>query len=318
MRFMALLSGVTFAVLATRCEKMNPTIADDTYSITTIAANGAITKKPDKAKYMYGETVSLNAVADAGYYFVNWGGGASGTNETTTVKIDVNLMVTAIFAPISTDSTVRDIDGHVYRTIKIGNQVWMAENYRVTKYNDESEIPLVTDSNIWADINTPGYCYYKNTTNQDSIKKFGALYNWYAINSKKFAPYGWHVPDTTEWNTLKNHLIANGYGCGTPTENAIAKSMAARTDWFTHPDPCVIGNDLLTNNSSGFTALPGGARDNLVNTGFVYGGDSGFWWTMTSYGAFYAFYYFLAYNEKIIYRNYFNWNAGFSVRLLKD
>src|SRR4030043_168747 len=127
--------------------------------------------------------------------------------------------------------TVTDADGNVYQTVKIGNQVWTVENLRTTKYDDGSAIPLVTDSAAWAALTTPGFCYYNNTTNADNIKKFGALYNWHAVNTKKLAPKGWHVPTEAEWITLENYLIANGYNWdGTKTENKIAKSMAAKTD----------------------------------------------------------------------------------------
>lgn len=68
---------------------------------------------------------------------------------------------------------MEDIEKNEYQTIKIGNQEWMAENLRVTKYNDGSDIPLVTDGNEWAALATPAYCYYNNTTNTDSIKKWG-------------------------------------------------------------------------------------------------------------------------------------------------
>jgi uncharacterized protein (TIGR02145 family) len=80
----------------------------------------------------------------------------------------------------------------------------MAENLRVTKYNDGTAITKITDSAVWYNISynnltTPAYCFYNNTTNADSIKKFGALYNWYVVDTKKLAPAGWHVPTDSEW-----------------------------------------------------------------------------------------------------------------------
>jgi uncharacterized protein (TIGR02145 family) len=137
--------------------------------------------------------------------------------------------------PVNITGTVTDIDGNVYTTVKIGTQEWMAENLRTTRYNDSSEIPFVTKSSEWYRLPTPAYCYYNNTTNAASIKKFGALYNWYVVNPLnpyKIAPKGWRVPDTTDWNILQNYLIANGYNWdGTTSGNKIAKSMAATTDW---------------------------------------------------------------------------------------
>jgi hypothetical protein len=85
--------------------------------------------------------------------------------------------------------TVMDIDGNVYHAIKIGNQIWTMENLRTTKYNDGTAIPLVIDNDAWSALTTPGYCYNENQTNADSIKKWGALYNWY---------YNWYVVAPTK------------------------------------------------------------------------------------------------------------------------
>jgi uncharacterized protein (TIGR02145 family) len=80
----------------------------------------------------------------------------------------------------------------------------------------------------------PKYCFYNNTTNSDSIKKYGALYNCYVVrptNLKKIAPAGWHIQSDSEWNTLQNHLVANKYNWdGTTTDNKIARSLAAKTN----------------------------------------------------------------------------------------
>jgi uncharacterized protein (TIGR02145 family) len=110
---------------------------------------------------------------------------------------------------IASAGTVTDTDGNVYQTVRIGNQVWMAENLRVTKYNDGSAITLDTSGNNMDNATTPKYCYYNNTTNADSIKKYGALYNWYVVspaNPKKIAPAGWHVPTDSEWTVLEKYL----------------------------------------------------------------------------------------------------------------
>lgn len=151
--------------------------------------------------------------------------------------------------------TVCDIDGNVYQAVRIGNQVWTAENLRVSKLNDSTAIPLVT----YGPFTTPCFCYYNNTNNIDEIKKFGALYNWYAVNTKKLAPAGWHVPSYGEWDTLQNYLIEKGYNWdGTTKSNKIAKSLAAKADWFSDTTIGSIGCDLKRNNTSGFSALPSG------------------------------------------------------------
>ncbi len=230
------------------------------------------------------------------------------------------LVITGGYEPVSADTntgSITDIDGNVYQTVRIGNQVWTVENLRTTKYNDGSAIPLVTDGTEWAALTTPGYCYYNNTTDADFIKKYGALYNWYAVNTKKLSLKGWHVPTDAEWTILENYLIANGYNWdGTTTENKIAKSMAAKTDWQTHTTPGAPGNDLSKNNRSGFSALPGGFRDDDGSFGFV--GSGGYWWSATELGASSAYHRGLGYGFGGLARGYSSKSCGFSVRLLRD
>ncbi len=160
------------------------------------------------------------------------------------------------------NTKIGDIDGNGYHIVKIGNQVWTVENLRTTRYNDGTAIPYVTDNSAWANLSTPGYCYYGNDSAANAVK-YGALYNWHAVNTGKLAPEGWHVPTDAEWDTLQNYLIANGYNWdGTTTGNKIAKSMAAKTDWNSSSTAGAPGNDVQSNNSSGFSALPGGYRYN--------------------------------------------------------
>ncbi|MDD5673220.1 MAG: InlB B-repeat-containing protein [Chitinivibrionales bacterium] len=243
------------------------------------------------------------------YTFTGWLTPSNGAFLAST-PVTANITVHANWA-------VMDTDGNVYTTVTIGNQVWMVENLRTTKYNDGTPILLVPDNGAWLSHPTsPAYCYYNNTTNTDSIKKFGALYNGPAVNTTKLAPAGWHVPDTTEWNTLQNYLIANGYNYdGSTTGNKIAKALAAKTDWDTISNPGAIGNDLKKNNSSGFSALPGG-----MNDGHSFGvGDYGFWWSATAYGGPNGSYYIGLYHS--LSSTYINADGnyrGMSVRLIRD
>jgi uncharacterized protein (TIGR02145 family) len=215
------------------------------------------------------------------------------------IAVQVSLLVVSFLVscdknPVNHDDdlvpgTVKDIEGNVYKTVKIGNQEWTAENLRTKKLNDGSPITNITGKTIWDSCDftlTAAYCYYNNTTNTDSIKKFGALYNWFAVNTGKLAPAGWHVSTDADWDTLQNYLIANGYNWDeTTTENKIAKSMAAPTDWKSNSDGVTgaIGNDLTKNNSSGFSALPGGARD--IDNDFNGLDSNGYWWSATEGGA---------------------------------
>jgi uncharacterized protein (TIGR02145 family) len=106
--------------------------------------------------------------------------------------------------PTPTVDTVVDVDGNVYRTVEIGDQVWMAENLRTTRLNDGQSILYEPDSSDWASLRAPGYCWPNNDpSNKDD---YGGLYNWYAVDTGKLAPIGWHVPTDDEWRVLADYL----------------------------------------------------------------------------------------------------------------
>jgi uncharacterized protein (TIGR02145 family) len=232
-----------------------------------------------------------------------------------------SLTVKAI-RPLAIDTgSLTDQDGNVYTTVKIGNQVWMAENLRVTKYNDGSAIPLDTSTAAW-NAATPKYCYYNNTTSVDSIRKFGALYNWYAVNTGKLAPAGWHVPTDSDWNTMMVCLVRNGYNSDGNTDttryNNIAKSLAAKTDWAI--SSCLqtgeIGCDLAHNNTSGFSALPGGYRSERGY--FSNRRTNGYWWSATEGSTLNARYLSLNYGGTSLLSGFVNSKSvGYSVRLVR-
>ncbi len=210
--------------------------------------------------------------------------------------------------------TVRDKDGHLYQAVKIGNQVWMTENLKTTKYNDGMSIPLVTDSQDWGK-QTPRYCWYGNNVANKNL--FGALYNWYTVNTGKLAPTGWHVPSEPEWDTLQNYLIANGYNYdGTTSENKISKSLAAKLNWNQTPVSGTPGNDLSINNRSGFSAFPSGYRNQYgLFLGILY---YGYWWSTNEYDLTDAWYRYLIYSAADMYRNSTDNSYGYSVRCLRD
>ena len=115
--------------------------------------------------------------------------------------------------------TVTDFDNNVYQTILIGNQWWMAENLRTSRYNDGEQIPYITDDGVWGSLNTPGYCYYNNDS--VNLNGHGAIYNWHTVNTGKLAPDGWHIPTKEEFeilaeavNNSSNALKAVGQGTG--------------------------------------------------------------------------------------------------------
>jgi uncharacterized protein (TIGR02145 family) len=142
--------------------------------------------------------------------------------------------------------TVTDIDGNVYKTVKIGDQWWMAENLKVTHYRNGATIPNITDSASWNNLTTEAFCNYNNDEN--NVATYGRLYNWFAVNDlRNIAPEGWHVASLAEWQTLVYHHLG-------PIETAgIKMREASTTHW--------LSDDYGATNESGFTALPGGFRD---------------------------------------------------------
>jgi uncharacterized protein (TIGR02145 family) len=172
-------------------------------------------------------------------------------------------------AAAKTSDGLTDITGNGYKIVTIGNQTWMAENLKTTKFNDNTPIPLVADSAAWAQAETPAYCWLHN--NEEKYKNtYGALYNWHAVGPGKLCPYGWHVPNNEDWGELESFLTGN-------EGNNNVGGMLKETGTVHWASP----NEGATN-ETGFTALPGGARsdDGSFNE-FVLGnvGNNGNWWS---------------------------------------
>jgi uncharacterized protein (TIGR02145 family) len=220
------------------------------------------------------------------------------------------------------EGIVKDYENNVYNSMKIGTQTWMAENLKTTKYNDGTAIPNITDNTAWTALTTPAYCWYSNDATANK-NKYGALYNWYTVITGKLCPTGWHVPSDAEWTTLTDYLTNNGYGYEGSGPD-IAKSMAATWGWPAFSEECTIGNDQSSNNSSGFTALPGGYRDGGGGSGTFHaigGFDKwcwGYWRSVTEYNDSTALTRALGDGNCGIYRDHGHKRGGFSVRCIKD
>jgi uncharacterized protein (TIGR02145 family) len=198
------------------------------------------------------------------------------------------------------NNTVTDIDGNIYTTVTIGTQVWTVENLAVTKYNDGTAIPLVTDESEWSKLTTAGYCWYNNE--ESTYKKpYGALYNWHAVNSGKLCPKGWHVPSDAEWSTLSEYLKGDSI--------AGSKLKEADTTHWKNPN-------TGTTNESGFTALPGGGH--YFNGKYGWLGRYGTYWTSTEGSSSSAWTRYVRYNSKALFRESYDKKTGYSVRCIKD
>lgn len=167
-------------------------------------------------------------------------------------KIPIIVLIVLTFFSLSTGCTkeekppdpVTDVEGNIYKTVKIGTQVWMAENLRTTKYNDGTDITLTPGSSQWNNLSSAGYCWYDN--DEPSFKElYGALYNGYTVVTGKLCPDGWHIPEKQEWTVLREFL-------GDSVKAGGKMKEAGTVNWQS-PNK---GAD----NSSGFTAVAAGIR----------------------------------------------------------
>ena len=216
----------------------------------------------------------------------------------------IKLLLVLIFFYIRLTSipaqTVTDADDNKYPVITIGKQIWMAENLKTTKFNDGKAIPLVTDDKAWKELETPAYCWFNNDIANKEV--FGALYNWYTVNTKKLCPKGWHVPSRTEWSDM---IIILG------DENlAGAKLKETGTDHWKN-------SIIISTNEFGFTAIPVGTR--LMEGNFPdFGSKIAVWWTATENNQMTAWNRGLFYSSSKVYAGFENKKNGFSVRCIRD
>ena len=222
---------------------------------------------------------------------------------------------TAVFNPDKEYGTVTDIDGNMYKTITIGTQTWMAENLRVTHYQNSDPIPNVKDALKWEGLKSGAYCSYNNTNDEDSIATYGLLYNGYTcVDERGLCPDGWHIPNDEEWTTLVNY-VDNGDNSFDPNGNGTNGVVGGRlketgTLHWEFPN-------RFADNRSGFTALPNGWRESNQGT-FAHRGYSGDYWSSSEY----LFPFLLARGMSTdfasIGRYQFHRSGGLAVRCLKN
>ena len=194
---------------------------------------------------------------------------------------------------------VADADNNLYYSVTIGTQTWMQKNLKTTHYKDGTGIPLVTDNTEWKNLSAPGYCWYDN--NESGYKStYGALYNWYTVNTGKLCPAGWHVPANGEWITLTNYL-------GGESVAGDKLKEAGTTHW----------GDLNTGtDETGFTALPGGNRTDEGTYADI--GFNSQWWSVSPILPSSSYCAILYYNSSSLVRGGNPNVSGLSVRCIKD
>jgi len=238
-------------------------------------------------------------------------------SEHPNINTDFRFKIIADDGYTGGGDTCVDYDGNVYETIQIGDQLWMAENLKVTHYRNGDAIQYVqqesVEPNVWENLSTGAYGYYNDSQfNQDT---YGNLYNWYAVDdSRNIAPEGWHVPTDEEIKELEMAL-------------GMSQSQADATGWRgTNEGSKLAGRaDLWTNgtlegnaefNTSGFSFLPGGYR--YYNNGDYYNmSHNGYLWSASESGS-HAWNRILYYNHTNVYRNNYGKRNGISVRCVRD
>jgi len=160
---------------------------------------------------------------------------------------------------------IEDTEGNRYPVVQIGAQTWMAENLRSTHFNDGTSIPQVISNEKWKWLKTSAYCFFRSEDYFRDI--YGLLYNWYALtDSCELCPEGWRVPTTEDWEDLIRYLGG--------ADSAGGKMKAVDTILWDIPN---VG----ATNESGFSALPGGYRNQ--NSDYVGLGFRGSFWSRTIY-----------------------------------
>ena len=212
----------------------------------------------------------------------------------------------------SNDGTVTDIDGNVYRTVLIGDQVWMAENLKTTTFNDGTSIPNVTNNSQWGNLTTPAYAWQRN--NNDNKDIYGALYNWYTVETGNLCPEGWRVPTDDDWYQLTNYIGNINTGGKLKSCRQVNSPLGGECDTDIHPrwneNSMDYGIDKY-----GFSALPGGFRNEMGSFGGV--GSHGFWWSSSTDSQDNSIRRSLRYNASTIHRSAGSKDVGFSVRCVK-
>lgn len=228
--------------------------------------------------------------------------------------------------PPVTPGVVTDADGNEYQTVTIGNQEWMAENLKTTKYRDGTAIE--NPGNIteeWRTNTSGAYSWYNNDiTNKQT---YGASYNWYAVNNEKeLCPAGWHVSTSTDWNRLMNYLqneheltnniddinaIGNKLKSCRQVDSPIGGDCATEQHprWNFHETQ--FGTDDF-----GFSALPGGGRG--ARGTFESAGAFGFWWTADENTEESSTYRYINWDQSAVFQGTFDKSAGLAVRCVKD
>lgn len=222
------------------------------------------------------------------------------------------------------ENAVTDVDGNTYRAVKLGNQVWMAENLRTTRYANGNNIPISSGSNP---STTTGLRYYPDN-DESYVSTYGYLYNWPAVMNgaspsesnpsgvQGICPTGWHMPSDAEWTQLTNYVSSRGeYVCGDDS-SYIGRALASTTGWESSIYNCAAGSDQSTNNATGFSAFPAGCY--VTYDFFNSLGTNAYFWSATQLNEGYAYCRILGFHDRGVRRENEYKRMGYSVRCVRN
>ena len=198
--------------------------------------------------------------------------------------------------PISEGDPITDIDGNVYRTANIGNQIWMTDNLNVSHFRNGDPIPQAVTAEEWevaGSLGKPAWCYYNNDPTNAST--YGKLYNWYAVDDPRgLEPEGWRVASCRKWADLIDYLAG---------DNVAGKKLKSESGWY------LEGNG---DNSSKFNGLPGGGRQ--ANGTFSDIGSAAVWWSSSECTGITVYGFNLNHSDSKVLKGTFDKATGLSVR----
>ena len=194
-----------------------------------------------------------------------------------------------------------DIDGNFYSTVQIGNQLWMSENLKTTRYNNGDEIPTGLTDGEWQNTTSGALAVYDD--NESNADIYGRLYNWYAVvDNRGVCPENFHVPTDEEYTQLTIYLGGS--------EVAGGKMKEAGLEHWNNPNTGAT-------NESGFSGLPGGFRN--ISGSYVYMGSDGYFRSSSEYSNSQAWFHSLHYGNSVVYRDFnMSKQSGLSVRCVGD
>lgn len=275
------------------------------------------------SEFLSGDVDEISAAT--GLHIV-WDGLASHPNIQTE---EAMLKITATL--VDSNDMVSDVEGNQYPTVTIGEQKWMAKNLKTTKYNNGDDIITGLNDEDWDNTTSGAYVVFPHDggsfeddvvgidSDQEMADTYGLLYNYYVvIDERGVCPEGWRIPTDDDWGELLDYIMSHGYENEWNSVGGVADALrSTRMEPDAHPrwEDCAW-EDYEPLDEFGFNALPSGRR---TNNGFFFAiGREVFWWSSTAYSDQYIWTRNLSHCDGNLGRNHQDYNAGVSIRCVKE